>query len=346
MLAAALARLLAQPRRFGFDAAVRLLMRSRRCADPAMAARFRTVSGMGYPTGEVSHVQAGDAAAAPELAVTVGGLTGPSGVLPRYYSEQVVQQDRARAEGLHRFLDMLGHRMLAAFAEAGIKYRPARAAEQAHLGGRDDPHRAAMLALVGEAGPGLSRPPDERTTILYFAGLFAAWPRSADRLEALLSEWMGHPVLVRQFQGAWLTVPEDQRTRLPKGRDPGQFARLGHDAAVGQRSWDPHGRIVVTISDLSLPRFQALLPDQTDAWRLTALVRAYLGSAADFAVNPVLAHDQVPACRLAPRAASPASGGRLGWDSWLAVTPRRRGGDEARFPAALMERRQPRQVNA
>jgi len=326
-------RLLAEPWRFGFDAAVRLLMRLRRTHDPGAAARFRTWPGMAYPAADIARVRADQPGQPPELSVTLGGLTGPSGVLPRLYTEQVVRQLRGRAEGLHAFVDMLGQGMLAAFAAAGIKYRPPRAAEQAHLGQQPDPHRETLLALVGEAGPALRRPPHERETLLYYAGYFATWPRSADRLEAMLSEWMGAPVTVHQFQGAWLVLPPDQQSRLPRGRDKGQFTRLGHDVAVGARAWDAQGRVEIRITGLTLPVFRALLPDRPDSGRLVALARAYLGPAVQFSINPVLRPDAVPACAL-------GKGARMGWDTWLKATPRRRGGDEARFPAAAIERGQ------
>ena len=73
------------------------------------------------------------ATALPEVTVGLIGLTGPSGVLPRYYSEVVTQTLRARSTALRDFLDLLAHRFVAFFARAGIKYRPARAAETASL---------------------------------------------------------------------------------------------------------------------------------------------------------------------------------------------------------------------
>lgn len=286
---------------------------------------------MAYPAADVVAVNDEHPGRAPEIATTVGGLTGPSGVLPRLYTEQVVRQVRGRAEGLHAFVDMLGQRMLAAFAQAGIKYRPARAAEQARLAGTQDAHRASLLALIGEAEPSLLRPPQERESILYYAGLFAAWPRSADRLEAMLTEWMGHPVQVRQFRGRWLTLPVAQQSRLPRARDRGRFTRLGYDAAIGARAWDAHGRVDIRIEGLTLPVFRALMPDRPDAERLAGLVRAYLGPIQDFALNPALRPDAVPGLAL-------GRGGRLGWDTWLGATPRRRGGDEARFSVTTIER--------
>ena len=50
------ARLLTEPRRFRFDAAVRLLAREAETADPADAARFRSAPGLAYPAEEVREV--------------------------------------------------------------------------------------------------------------------------------------------------------------------------------------------------------------------------------------------------------------------------------------------------
>lgn len=338
------ARLLALPRRFRFDAAIRVLMHERRRADPGEAVRFRTSPGLAYPPADILAITPGENGHPPEATVGLGGLTGPSGVLPRFYTEQVVQQLRLGARGLHVFLDMLGHRMLAAFAVAGIKYRPHRAAERAALGGVADPHRDALLALVGEAGVGEAgvgqpRPRDEQDALLHYAGLFAAWPRSAERLQALLSDWLGRPVTVEQFTGAWLALPPAERTRLPKRRDAGAFARLDRDAAIGVRAWDAQARVVLCIGPLKLADFHELLPDRRSAGRLVAFARAFLGSAAVFAVNPVLARREVPDCRL-------GTGTRLGWDSWLPARAREADLTDALFDAAAIERLQVRMGHA
>jgi type VI secretion system protein ImpH len=124
-----LAELSAAPRRFGFDAAVRVLTRARRSADPAEIVHFRTPAGLVYPPADVLDVDA--RGPVPELTVGLMGLTGPSGVLPRTYTETVTQTRRGRSTALHEFLDMLGQRFVAFFARAASKYRPARAAEAA-----------------------------------------------------------------------------------------------------------------------------------------------------------------------------------------------------------------------
>jgi len=309
----ALASLAAEPRRFRFDAAVRVLTRARKEHDPAQAVRFHAPSGLTYPPSDVLEVRQPDNTP-PEVTVGLIGLTGPSGVLPRYYSEVVTQTLRSRSTALRDFLDLLGHRFVAFFARAGAKYRPARVAEAAtHPGvSTHDAVARVLLALTGYATPHLvDRLAAGTEPLLHYAGLFALRPRSADRLEALISDWLGMHVEVVEFAGAWLPLPPDQRTRLSAN---GAWCRLGVDVAAGVRAWDPQARIVLRIGPLDLKGFQRLLPDRMALHRLVSLVRAYVGYELGFAVNPVLAAREVPPLRLDATAEPPP---RLGWNTWI-----------------------------
>ena len=291
-----LALLGAMPRRFRFDAAVRVLARARRTQDPAQAVRFRSPAGLVYPPADVLEVrQQGDAL--PEVTTGLIGLTGPSGVLPHYYTEIVIQTLRARSTALRDFLDLLAHRFVAFFARAGVKYRPARAAEVAALGSPMwTPSRRSCWRSPGTARhilPTGWRQAASRCCITPASS--RCGPRSADRLGALISDWLGMKVEVLEFAGAWLPLPPDQRTRLSAN---GAWCRLGVDAAAGVRAWDPQARIILRIGPLDLPGFQRLLPDRIALHRLVSLVRAYLGFEIGFAINPVLAARQVPPLRL------------------------------------------------
>ena len=147
--------------------------------------------------------------------------------------------------------------------------------------------------------------------ILHYAGLFAMQQRSAERLHALVSDWLDMPVEVVEFAGAWLNLPPDQRTRIGAH---GAFCRLGMDAAVGVRAWDPQARFVLRVGPLDRRGFERLLPDQGTLHRLVSLVHAFVGPEVGFAINPVLAAAEVPALRL-DSTADPAP--RLGWNTWL-----------------------------
>lgn len=343
-----MARLAAEPQRFTFDAVVRLLTFHRRRADPAGAARFTSVAGSSYPGAEVTEVQPAADPSPPRVTVGLIGLTGPVGVLPRRYSDAVVADQRARSFSLTDFLDLISHRMIAAFAAAGAKYRPHRAADAGALTPirqRTDPVAEVLLALTGYATPGLAeRLRAGAAPLRHYAGFFSAHPRSADRLEALASDWLGRPVKVEQFAGAWMALPLEQRTRLPIGVSPGAFGQLGLDAAAGVRAWDQQARIVLRIGPLDLAYFERLLPDRPLLRDLVSLVRAFVGFEVGFAVNPVLARGAVPPlgmpCPGEPGAAG--AGPLLGWNTWLptsSVAPRRRDAGDALFEAEIVEGR-------
>lgn len=334
----AIARLQAEPWRFTFDAAVRILQALRRRADPADAARFTAAPGLSYPAAEVPTVQDTAPGQVPAVGVSLFGLHGQSGVLPRHYTEAVVAGLRNRSRALRDFTDVLAQAMTAFFAAAGTKYRPHRAADVAALKGDETggPVAGALLAFTGYGTPHLTeRLAAGPAPLQHYAGLFAARPRSADRLQSLASDWLRRPVEVEQFVGAWLPLPPSERTSLAVGLRLGQHSRLGEDAAVGVRAWDQQARIVLRVGPLDLPSFRALLPDGPELRRLVGLVRAFVGYEVAFAVNPVLARDAVPPLQL-------GGGPRLGWDTWAAAaTPRRADAGEAVFEADLVERLDP-----
>ena len=344
------------PRQFGFDAAVRVLAHAAHSADAGDIVRFRSATGLAYPAADVLALVLKDQGTPPDMVVSVMGLTGPSGVLPRGYTEIVNATLRTRSDSLHDFLDMLSHRMLALFASAGSKYRPSRIAEISRLSGpgdgrKDDPLTGALLSLTGYGTPHLAdRMTAGREPLTHYAGLLTTQPRSAERLRALVSDWLGRPVEVRQFIGAWLALPPDQRTRLGGRGIAGQFNRLGFgqdeigcdgpgvrdDATLGVRAWDVQAGVVLRIGPLDREGFTALLPDHPRLERLVALVRAYLGFATGFAINPVVAAAAVPALQLNADADPPP---RLGWNTWLTAPAGIRDRGEAVFEAEMVEAR-------
>jgi type VI secretion system protein ImpH len=335
--------LLAEPRRFRFDAAVRILTRAAKTTDPAEAVRFRSSPGLAYPAAEVAAIEPPADRRSPQLTTSVIGLVGAAGVLPRLYTEVLTTTLRNRSRALHDFVDLLSHRIVGMFARAGIKYRLNRAAETETIA--DTPGAGqvteALLAFTGFATPHLvPRLRVGSDPLLHYAGLFATRPRSAEKLAALVSDWLGRKVEIVQFAGAWLELPPDQRSSLARGRHPGQWNGLGVDAAIGVRAWDPQSRIVLRVGPLDLKTFATLLPDRPGLQRLVALVRAFLGFETAFAVNPVLAGPEVPPLLL-DMAADPAP--RLGWNTWVPGPEapisgiRRPDAAEALFEAEIVE---------
>jgi type VI secretion system protein ImpH len=335
-----LLRLLAEPRRFHFDAAARVLSRAVGASETGDPVRFRTRAGRAFPPADVLSVELAQTKRPASIENTVIGLVGSSTVLPGLYNEALSMSLRDRSHALHDFLDMLAQRITALFVQAGIKYRLHRTLETvatpAHPA--SDPLSSILLSLVGYGTPHLvSRLLIGADPLLHYAGLFSTHPRSADRLAALVSDWLGRPVEVEQFAGAWLTLSADQLTGLPVGRTSGQLNRLSVDAAAGVRAWDVQARIVLHVGPLGRADFEALLPGKPRLTRLVSLVRAFLGFETAFAINPILAASAIPPLLLTADADPPP---RAGWNTWLPPPTGGlpgRDGTEALFEAELVE---------
>jgi type VI secretion system protein ImpH len=336
------AALRASPERFGLVQAVRLLEREAarlakdprfRAAEPigfddlhAEVVRLRAALELRFPATEIESLD--EDGTRPELSVTLMGLGGVSGVLPLHYSQYVLEALRQKSTALRDFLDVLNHRTLSFFVRASRKYRQPLSYEYA---GRDaiDDFRDALLALVGMGEPSLQRrQPVLDETILYYAGHFAHQPRTASGLQEMLGEYLEQRVAVLQFQGRWLTLPEEERTRLTVGvESPRAYAVLGTSAFLGARSWDVNGTFRIRLGPLDYRDFVMFLPDGIRQGRVASLTRSYVGPALGFELQLVLKASEVP-----PLALSKAHGGpRLGWNTWLAADRRLADADDPVF---------------
>ena len=329
------------PQRFRFDAAFRLLIGKPRDAEDDDSVRFIGSALLSQPVVEVTRVTLGDGNAPAELSSPLIGLIGPSGVMPRWYTELVAQAVRVRSRAIADFFDLLAQRLVTAFARAGSKYRLHLASETAAHSGTEEKIGEGVLALTGYGTAHLAaRLAAGADALRHYSGFFAARPRSADRLASMVSDYLGRRAEIVEFAGAWLTVPPDQQSRLPKGRRPGAFHELGRNVAIGTRAWDQQARFIVRVGPLTRAEFEALLPDRPKLRELVSLIRAYVGWEADFAVNLVLAVPEIPPLQMAGAAGGPGAP-RLGGTSWIPTSTATLRGrdvvDDAIFGATLVE---------
>lgn len=353
------ARLLSEGYAFGFFQAVRLLERLHperapvgRSAAPAQElVRFRAHQSLSFPPSEIYEiVPAGEQLRCPAMTVSFFGLTGPSGILPRHYTELLLRLRKegrfAEKDALRDWLDLFNHRLISLFYRAWEKYRfyiPYERKDYSLLA--PDTFTQCLLSLVGLGLPALRNrltltvlrdapsqaqdgPPEqllgkvEDLSVLHYAGLFAHRPRTAVGLEAILNDYFQAPIRVRQFQGQWLKFEPSNQTRL--GKEDGN-SKLGADLVIGERVWDVQGKIRICVGPLRYEQFLEFLPDRAPVaqrkafFLLVHLVRLYVGPELDFDVQLVLQSKEVPNSHLA---GGQASGARLGWNSWLKSVPR------------------------
>jgi type VI secretion system protein ImpH len=328
-------QLFEEPYRFDFFQAVRLLERvlprhgpvGEDTKAPAEVARFRAHNALTFPPSAIHDLARGNDGHPPQMTVAFMGLTGTSGVLPRHYTELILERARRKDRAFADFLDIFNHRLIALFYRAWQKYRVPIAYEQAaHRATGEDPFTRSLFDHFGMGTTGLrGRLQVEDQTLLFYAGLLAQHPRSATALEGMLADYLASPVRVVAFQGEWLPLSEDNRSRLGAGAGEANNV-LGRTALLGRRFWDQQARFRLRIGPIGFGFFCELLPCGREFRALAQLTRFFVGQELDFDVQLVLRRDEVPRCRLGdtgPR------GPRLGWSTWLKTKPFAHDADQA-----------------
>jgi type VI secretion system protein ImpH len=330
------------PHRFDFFQAVRLLEhleRARARLNSAAQRRpvghdspgqelvaFRALPSLSFPAGPISRIDNGleDEFGAPtfELVVTFLGLTGPNGVLPRHYTELMIQRVREGDTSLRDFLDLFHHRLISLFFRAWEKYRLPIGYERSQLddrSGQPDLVTQSLYCLVGmgtNALRGRLKADDvDDEVFLHYSGMFAHYPRSALALECLLEDYLRLPTQVLQVQGQWLLISREEQARMPSKQLPqGRNNELGVSVIVGQRVWDIQGKFRIKLGPLTWKQFRALMPHGKALRPLCQLTRSFVGPDLDFDVQPLVKGEEVPPSQLSR---NKASGMHLAWNTWV-----------------------------
>ena len=325
---------------FEFFQAVRLLERvfperapvGRDSRPDDEAVRFLVHNSLTFPPSSIHELSRPDGEGPATMVVAFMGLTGPSGVLPRHYTELVLEQERRRDHAIGAFFDVFNHRAISLFYRAWQKYRVPIAHEQASRpAAPPDTFTESLYAHFGMATPGLrGRLQIDDQTFVFYAGLLAQQPRSASALEGMLTDYFSVPAKIGQFAGQWLPIAEDSRSRIGRAERPGEDDRgahnvLGRTAIVGKRFWDQQAGFRLRLGPLRFEQFSALLPSGARFGVLAQLARFFVGQGLDFDVQLILKADDVPTCRLGDRGPSAP---RLGWSTWLKGVARARDVDD------------------
>lgn len=250
------------------------------------------------------------------------GLTGPLGSMPATYNELIMREERNKSRALASFFDVFSARMAELFADACEKYRLARRLRWGEKR-EDNGFLTTLFALTGFGTSRLKQQSGvDEDLILRFSGFFAARNRNAANMRAMLAEFSGLPVEIEMFRGRWLTIPEQERSRMGQS----QGVQLGVNATAGAAIHDFSGGFRVVIGPLGYSDYLSLAPGSRNITELFALTRLYVGSALDFDIQVILKKEDVPFCQLGDGTGDPP---RLGWNSWARVAPAARDSDDA-----------------
>jgi len=336
--------LMAEPERYSFFQAVRLLYRAHGMPPRAGvssahdALRFTVPPSLNFPPCELQSLDRAtqDDSESPRYTMSVNflGLTGPSGVLPRHYTEWLMAQQKARDPASRDFLDIFNHRLLSLFWRAWAKHRTELSQEFAgEKGGGGSGVLRHIYDLIGLGTPALHALVEPRArggstktklpaaALGYYSGLVAQHPHGVGALAQVIGDVVDAPVEVIGCHGTWQRIPPRDRTRLGKTNQ-----RFGDGCVLGSRFWDRQTTVRVRIGPMRLRGFDALLPQRELLGAVVELLRFLTGLALDLEIQLVLQAEAVPRARLGGARAA-----RLGWNSWLAGRRSERPADECHF---------------
>src|SRR5262249_52742051 len=133
----------------------------RRGPPEAEVVRFRGRLALDFPPSAIHELKPpDDSVPAPAMTVAFMGMTGPSGVLPRHYTELMLRLDREvkgpERRALREWLDLFNHRMISLFYRAWEKYRFYIPYERGEYNAREpDAFTRCLFSLVGLGLPSL-----------------------------------------------------------------------------------------------------------------------------------------------------------------------------------------------
>lgn len=337
-------RLANEPHRFEFFQAVRLLLSHHRQHSNerdldalGQIVRFRSSISLAFPPSEIESLEiewddCDDAAAGPcdvagDDAGTGGamfksvtltpafiGLTGPSGVLPRHYTQHVAEREIYHRDSATRaFLDIFASRAIALYYQSWLKYR-------LHFQYEADREQRFLPQVLSLAGLGLSGTCERLAdgghgladeSLAHYAGALRNRPQSAEWFSRVVSDHFRVPCEIEQFAGQWFELPAQERMLLGRAG-----CALGQTSFCGAHIWDRQSKVRLTIGPLRRKQFDEFLPNGAASHSLRRLFRLMVGTVFDCEVRLVLDRRDVRAASLDSR----HGGQRLGWDACCTTT--------------------------
>ncbi|MDL2274719.1 type VI secretion system baseplate subunit TssG [Desulfosarcina sp. OttesenSCG-928-G10] len=238
-----------------------------------------------------------------QMMLNLMGLHGAGSPLPAYFTEYVAQHADEQ-NTLKDFFDIFNHLLVTLLHGTWKKYRyyaQYRVCATDRLSKR-------FSGFIGVGHPALREAKKLRwPRLMAYMGLIAFKSESAGSMESILRHYFAHPAIsIIPCITRWVSVPEDQQTRLGDQND-----MLGIDFVIGDEVPDQTGKFRVRIAELTLEKFNAFLPSGDKFDELQTLVKFILKSRLDFDVELCLLPDEIR-----PWCLDRENECRLGWSTW------------------------------
>jgi type VI secretion system protein ImpH len=267
--------------------------------------RFGQAPSLAFPSALVDSIEPSTAGRPARIRLAHHGLLGVNGPLPLNYTEYVQERVHVfRDSTMLGFLDVFHHRMMSLLARAWADNNIA-----VDMDRPDESHfRRYVACLVGQGQASLQgrdELPDNAR--LYFAGWLSRGARSPEGLAKILGDFFEARAEVLPFQGRWLPIPRENRSRLAGPKSSGL---LGQSLILGETVWDCGLSLRVLFGPLTYRQFSKFMPGGLAFKQLCCWVKSYAGDAFFWDVAFDVESEDIPTVQL-------GQGARLGYNSWI-----------------------------
>lgn len=267
--------------------------------------RFSQHITLGFKGKALQSLQPASGAHEYRLHVNFFGLLGSHGPMPLHYTEYADQRSRHHSDPTFKeFLDLFNHRLLSLFYRAYVQFDPV-----VNFDRPENNSYAEFLGALSGLLPGVSENRDSISDNAkrQYPGWFSSTAKSPDGIAAIVEDYFGLPVSIKEWVGGWLPLPEISRSRL--GSDAASM-QLGRSVYIGRRVWSIRHKFNVVLGPLDWEAFTSFKPGGARALALHDLIRNYLGDEWDWDLQLIIKKDEIRHMKLDRSHA-------LGFDSWM-----------------------------
>mgnify|MGYP001363736952 CR=1 FL=1 len=266
--------------------------------------RFASGKGFAFPPSDISRMTE-DENGVVHVEVAALGLVGPSGVLPHWYHELLLERDKVQDTAMGAFYDLFHHRLISLFYRAWKRNRllPQKKADNS------DVFSGHLLSFLGLGTNGIrEKLPFPEEALLHFSGLASRPAATAGTIARIVQSLFGLAADVEQFVPRVVELEPSDLTILGKGN-----CGLGVDAVCGGQICDIGSTFRLSLGPMGYREFRGFWEGDKLA-RLLSLVRFLAGPEYECEVRLKLQKEEVPPCRLG---AATCDAPRLGRSTWL-----------------------------
>ncbi len=230
------------------------------------------------------------------------GLYGTGSPLPTFYTEELIEEERAEESFSRDFINIINERIYELLFAAWVKYKNMLQT----LEEKNDKHIERLYSFIGLGTKELRDNIKDSYSLIRYSGLLNQFPKSVSGLETLLSD---------AFSDTKITIVSCIRRRARLSED--QRCLLGMQSNIlGENTYictemTKRDKFRIRLGPFTEQEFRRFFPGTEDYMKLIFLTNIYISEPLEFDIECVIKEKQIETPRLGEEKWS-----CLGLDTW------------------------------